>query len=404
MMTAMPPAERRRLPRIALVVPTVELGQYWQPVLDEFAARTDEVRLMTALAWRGTTAADLWPHGHVQVVGRKRRVGDDGSGSDYGGGVMALSPRIVPALLRARPDAVIVSGFSAWSGLVLAARPVGRWAVVLAWEGSSPSVDFRSSPRRLALRRRIAAAADAVITNSPRGRDYLVDVLGVDPDAVATAPYMVPHPPARPAAAGTGDGRLRLLCVGRGESRKGILQLLDALAALDEADRRRIHLELVGDGPLAEQVVAARTALGLEDVVDLVGWVPYEEIPGRMAAADLLCFPTLEDTWGMVALEAMAAGTPVLCSVHAGVHPHADPDLVIDPHDTWGTAAVLRRLVADPDDLARRGQAAAARMAAHTPTAAAERLLAAARRARVSRDADGRRARNGPRPADGARR
>ncbi len=393
-----------RRPRIALVVPTVELGQYWQPVLQELAGRTEAVRLFTAMPWRGHTDADLVPGGPLQVVGEKRRVTSSGDAdSDYGGGVMVLSPAIAPALRRFRPDVVVVSGFSVWTMLVLALRPVMRWGVALLWEGSSPRVDFRDDARRTQLRRRIALAADSVTTNSPGGRDYLVDHLGLPPDAVVQTPYMVPDPatlggapaepaPAEPARAEQAPdepapsapdpaGRTTIVNVGRWEARKGVVPLLEAVAALPAATRSRVRLRLIGGGPQEEEIREVVASRDLTDVVEIVGWVPYESLGGHVAAADLLAFPTHEDTWGMVVLEAMAVGTPVLCSRWAGAHALVDPDLVIDPHDVGATAAALEALLADPDRLAALGAAAATTMAGHRPTDAADRLMAAARRA-----------------------
>lgn len=374
-----------RSPRLALVVPTVELGAYWKPVLDDLATRCEEVRLFTAMPWRGIREEELHPAGRVTVVGEKRRVTTSGDReSDYGGGVMVLSPAITSALWRFRPDVVVTSGFSLWTMLVLALRPLARWRVVLLWEGSSPRVDFRDDPRRTIQRRRVALAADAIVTNSPGGRDYLVDHVGIPAGRVEQVPYMVPDPttlaggtPPSPGPKGT----VTVLSVGRWEPRKGVLTLLEVIAGLDEDLRRRVRVRLVGAGPEADAIQRLVADAGMEDMVELVGWVPYEELGAQMAAADLLAFMTHEDTWGMVALEAMAVGTAVLCSRWAGAHGLVDPELIVDPHDVEGTREALARLLQDPERITALGARAAERMAGHRPSHAAGRLYDAARRA-----------------------
>lgn len=375
-----------RRPRIALVVPTVELGQYWQPVLDRLAARTEDLRLFTAMAWRGCTEDDLAPAGHLVVVGEKRRVTASGDPvSDYGGGVMVLSPRIAQHLWAHRPDVVLVMGFSVWTMIVLALRPIAGWRVAMLWDGSTPRVDFRDDRVRTAQRRAIALAADALLTNSEDGRDYLVQHLGVPADKVTQAPYMVPDPATLggppPAPAVGADGRTTIVNVGRWEERKGVLVLLQAVAGLEQPLRDRVRVRLIGGGPQEEELRRFIAAHDLEQVVEVVGWVPYEELGPHLAAADLLAFPTYEDVWGMVALEAMAVGTPVLCSRWANAHTLVDDELVIDPHDVGSTTRTLARLLADPERLAALGRAAAQRMASHRPADAAARLYAVARRA-----------------------
>lgn len=374
-----------RQPRIALVVPTVELGAYWKPVLDDLAGRCEETRLFTAMPWRGIRDEELHPAGRVTVVGEKRRVTTSGdSDSDYGGGVMVLSPGIAAELWRFRPDVVITSGFSLWTMIALALRPLARWRVVLLWEGSSPRVDFRDDPRRTAQRRRVALAADAIVTNSPGGRDYLQEHLRIPAGEVEQVPYMVPDPstlaggtppPAAP------EGTVTLLSVGRWEPRKGVLTLLEVVAGLDAELRRRVRVRLVGAGPQADAIERLIADEGMEDLVELVGWVPYEELGAHLAAADLLAFMTHEDTWGMVALEAMAVGTAVLCSRWAGAHALVDPALVVDPHDVDATRATLAGLLADPARISELGARAEERMAGHRPSMAAARLFGAARRA-----------------------
>jgi len=117
--------------------------------------------------------------------------------------------------------------------------------------------------------------------------------------------------------------------------------------------------------------------LGL-DFVRFAGRVHYGDMPAYYAACDALVMPTLEDNWSLVVPEAMAAGKPVLCSVHNGCWPELVHDgengWVFDPLDRDATARVLltasRSLRTPPGDgpgLAenRRGLYAAKRRRGH---------------------------------------
>ena len=141
----------------------------------------------------------------------------------------------------------------------------------------------------------------------------------------------------------------------------------------------------IGTGHAEHALREKAAALGLANQVRWLGWRDYEQVGAYIADADLLVFPTLEDTWGMVAVESMALGTPVLCSIHAGaseVITDGRDGILVDPTDTAGLTEVLRAALTTTD-LAALGEQAGKRAATLTPTAAAQALIAA-RRCRVT--------------------
>lgn len=109
----------------------------------------------------------------------------------------------------------------------------------------------------------------------------------------------------------------RLLCVGRLDPRKGVDLAVEALPHLpDEA-----VLTVVGDGDRAfiEQLVALARRAGVDGRVRFRGQLPREDLPAVYADADVLVFPVRwEEPWGLVPLEAMAIGTPVVASGRGG--------------------------------------------------------------------------------------
>ena len=102
-----------------------------------------------------------------------------------------------------------------------------------------------------------------------------------------------------------------LLFVGRLASEKGLDMLIQAFVLIHQA-RPGVRLLLLGKGPHEEALNAKLAKLGLKDLVILAGAVPHEEVPNYYAAADLFVFPSTTETQGLVIIEAMAAGLPVV--------------------------------------------------------------------------------------------
>lgn len=83
-----------------------------------------------------------------------------------------------------------------------------------------------------------------------------------------------------------------------------------AIEACTEAMRKeRLELEIVGDGPEMQGLTTLAQDLGVSNWVTFSGWIPHSEIPSRLAAADILVFPSIREFGGGVVLEAMACGT-----------------------------------------------------------------------------------------------
>lgn len=146
----------------------------------------------------------------------------------------------------------------------------------------------------------------------------------------------------------------RMLFVGRLEPRKGFQVALDAFAEL--ASRYDdLRLVVVGDGPQRARV--RRLPRALRTRVDMVGRASHDELPTFHAAADLFIAPaTGRESFGIVLVEAMAAGLPVVASDLPGyreVVRHEREGLLVPPADPVALAEAGARLLEDPV-LARR--------------------------------------------------
>ncbi|HUZ44145.1 MAG TPA: glycosyltransferase family 4 protein [Acidimicrobiales bacterium] len=204
---------------------------------------------------------------------------------------------------------------------------------------------------------RVAVSADARHTaESALGGDYEMLFNGVDVEAF-TGP--VPTPTSGPT----------VLFIGRHEERKGLVVLLEALTLMADPP----ELWVAGDGPQTDELKARyRAVTGIR----WLGRISDTERASRMKGADLCCFPSLGgESFGLVLLEAMAAGTPVVAGDIDGyrsvVTDGAD-GLLVPPADPAALAATLTQALSDPELRARLRAAGSERAAAYSMNRLAE--------------------------------
>jgi len=196
----------------------------------------------------------------------------------------------------------------------------------------------RESERRLQGEAEIMAQADALIAATPLERAQMSWLYGADTSKIAVIPCGVDleqfHPQPRSEAKrylGLPQCRRMILFVGRIEPLKGIDTLLRAIAvAVARRPERKDELSviIVGGNPNlpAEQMDAEmarlhtlRAELGIADVVTFRGASAQETLPCYYSAAEVVVVPSHYESFGMVALEAMACGTPVIASRVGGL-------------------------------------------------------------------------------------
>jgi D-inositol-3-phosphate glycosyltransferase len=185
---------------------------------------------------------------------------------------------------------------------------------------------------------------------------------GVDPDVFSTDVLAEPRP----------AGRLRLVCVGRLVERKGVGNVITALGLLRAAGGPDIELVIAGgpdsadlDGdPEVQRLRAVAAGAGVLDRVEFRGRVGRAELPGLLRSADVVvCVPWYEP-FGIVPLEAMSCGIPVVATAVGGI-----VDSIVDgqcglhvpPRRPDVLAATLSALLADAPRRAALGAAAARR-------------------------------------------
>lgn len=250
--------------------------------------------------------------------------------------------------------------------------------------------------------RRVLARTGAALVVSEAARAYHAAALGVARERFAVVPNGVDV--ARFAAAGSRavvvperePGTRRIVFVGRLEPRKGVATLLEAFALLCE-QRSDLELLIVGAGPEAPRVAELR-ARGLG--VHATGVVPQEDLPAALASADVVVAPSIGgESFGIVLLEAMAAGRPLVASDLPGyrsVVERGDEAVLVPPGDATALAGGIGRVLDDPvlaAALVERGRACALE---HDWPVVAARVRAAYERAIDRGRGDGAAAAGGP--------
>lgn len=187
----------------------------------------------------------------------------------------------------------------------------------------------------------MAKRLDARCAVSEEARAMAVDVVGDDGYELLfngveldTHPDIAPVPTSGPT----------ILFIGRHESRKGLAVLLEAMAELPPD----VRLWVAGEGP---ETVALRARVAGDPRIEWLGRISEADKAARLRAADVFCAPSLGgESFGVVLLEAMAAGTAVVATSIAGYAKVARVDvdaLLVPPGDPSALAVALSRVLGD---------------------------------------------------------
>lgn len=175
---------------------------------------------------------------------------------------------------------------------------------------------------------RLLARWTNVIVNISRHDERIALANGLPREKLRLVENAIRLPPAGvPRAIYRDQEPLRVLFVGRLDRQKGADIACHVIAALQE--RRAVEFTLIG-----ETVVSNDTPLPLPAGCHLRGWLPREEIYNAYRAADVLLMPSRWEGFGLVAVEAMSVGTPVVAARVGGLQ-----DIIEDGHDGWLFAA-----------------------------------------------------------------
>jgi glycosyltransferase involved in cell wall biosynthesis len=280
------------------------------------------------------------------------------------------SPHVaLPLALRGRP-------FVLWMATLYEDELRGKALVGDAWAARvlrSPFWPFLVWQERFVLRR-----ASRILSISPYTRRRILETLPgvadkldlvmtpVDVEALAPLPFDERKPQAR-----------YILTVGRvNDPRKNIPMLLHAFASI-HARRRDLRLVLVGDDP-GEPLLALTRQLRLENAVEFRGKVPERELHRLYQEAELFVLASTQEGLGIVMLEAMACGLPVVatdCGGPEGIVISGETGRLVPNNDAGALAQAVMDLLNAPEQLAAMRERCVAFVREHCARPIVERQL-----------------------------
>ena len=286
------------------------------------------------------------------------------------------------------------AGFNAFLSAIIARVP-NIIVTHHSWPKSRP--DTRAGRLMFGLEKRYAARI--IVLNAAQVSD--LTAAGVSPEGISIVPNGVDlgkfqrqhnDHAAEPSV-------FRLAMVSRLVEGKGHIELVRAVASL--ADRfPGLRLMIVGDGPTRPDIGKEIVEHGLEAKVELVGQVSNALVPDLLRTCDALAFPSYcsGETFGIVLIEGMAMGLPVVATRFGGI-PEVVADgetgLLVEPRDVAALAAAIEQLINDPAmarEMGQKGMSRAERLfsagaVARSLTAIYTELASAKGRVRVRRSA-----------------
>ena len=238
--------------------------------------------------------------------------------------------------------------------------------------------DETASPARLASERRLLGGADRIIASTEaelaqfrwiyRQETNKVEI--IEPGVDIAHFYPIPADEAREFVEATDDRRI-ILFVGRIQPLKGLDSLLNAMALLYQRGQQDLHLMVIGGQPDADsgevseemnRLKALTSELELEGEVTFLGRQDQDVLQYYYSAAEILVMPSHYESFGLVALEAMACGTPVVASETGGLVflvKDGETGLHVPTGAPQALADKLQYLLENDSELRRLGEQAA---------------------------------------------
>jgi D-inositol-3-phosphate glycosyltransferase len=230
-------------------------------------------------------------------------------------------------------------------------------------EGESPEPLSRAIGEE-----QVVKAASALIANTASEAASLVSLYDACPDNVfVVSPgvdlrtYRVNGgKPAARTKLGIAADQLMLLFVGRIQPHKGPEVLIRAVAEMlshTPTLKSKLRAVIMG-GPSGngskepERLAGLATFLGVTENIKFIPPVPHEELSDWYRAADLVCVPSYSESFGLVALEAQACGTPVVATAVGGLRAAVADGIsgvLVDGHNPKAWSATLQRLLMEPE-------------------------------------------------------
>ncbi len=224
------------------------------------------------------------------------------------------------------PIDVVHAHFAPWGNAVATSSLREHYAVVITEHWTKLNTTEEPPAGLLRMARHAYRAADVVLAVSEPQAQVLRRRTGCE---VQVLPNMIQVDDFAPAAAVRGERRRgrQLITIGHLRPEKRHRQLVELVAQMGD-----VSLEIIGNGPERLAVQHTIDRLGVADRVRLIGHLERPDIVRHLAAADVFVLPSRVETFGVVVIEALAAGLPVVCTRSGGPETLVSQDtgLVVD--------------------------------------------------------------------------
>lgn len=251
-------------------------------------------------------------------------------------GFLKLRPTFQPEVIHARFS--LPTGFAAAVAGILSGLPT-----VITEDASCFAGYLDTYFHRLLLRWTMNRANQVVAVSHPLKETILASGIQVSIEVIGNSvDCTVFHPtPVRPST-----NYLRVAFVGRMAKTKGIDILLHAVKAATARLKQPLRLSLIGDGPDLSAFQQLCQDMGLGDICLFLGSRPREEVAKILRESHFLILPSLEESFGIVLIEAMACGKPVIATRCGGPESFVTPEtgLIVPPGDVEALAAALETM------------------------------------------------------------
>ena len=287
-------------------------------------------------------------------------------------------------LYELQPDIMAIAGY---------ARPAMLTALLWCRQHRKPAIlmsetteqDFTRIPGREAIKRAVVSQFSAALVGGTPHTHYL-QKLGMAPEAIFSGYDVVGNQHFHPDHIRTlpsPHSRPYFLAINRFLPKKNLSFLISAYAQYrQEVGAIAWDLVLCGDGQLRNNLEQQIRQLNLQEYVHLPGFLQQDELLPYFAHARCLVHASLQEQWGLVVNEAMAAGLPVLVSDRCGCFEDLVQDGItgfgFDPSAVSQLTGLMVKLGTEVIDTQQMGEAALAHIQNYSPNCFAENLIAAA--------------------------
>lgn len=274
---------------------------------------------------------------------------------------LEITPSLWLHLLRTRYDLIIAFGWTRPDTLAALFIAKCRRTPVVLWDTSIPHPAGRLKRFLMPLLRRMFGAFDGYFVPSTQAAKYFVS-MGARAQDMTLIPQVIDTAVFAREAAGERLRRAQskaelgittrdvILFVGQLTARKGLDILIQAFQQVC-AQNDRVSLLLVGEGPLQAELQEMARTMDLASRIFFRGYVPRADLPRTYALSDVFVLPSWYDTFGVVILEAMACGLPIITTSSVGAAQdlvrEGENGFVVEYGDVDGLAKALLQVIQD---------------------------------------------------------